>query len=234
MAEQINENNALGFEETLNMGEAFFLKYKNQIIGCVVAVVLVVAGIICYKNYIVEPRENAASTALAKGQQLFMEQQFEQALNGDSISGFAGFLSIASEQSNTAAGNLANLYAGLCYANLDKWEDAAKYLEQYDGSDDQMVSPAAIGALGNAYAHMNQLDKAVSTLKKAAETANNASLSPVFLIQAAQILESQDKKDDALKLYEEAKTKYIDNMPEAAQSQTRRMNIDAYIERLTN
>ena len=97
-----------------------------------------------------------------------------------------------------------------------------------------MVSPAAIGALGNAYAHLNQLDKAVSTLKKAAETANNASLSPVFLIQAAQILESQDKKEDALKLYEEAKTKYIDNMPEAAQNQTRRMNIDAYIERLTN
>jgi len=35
-----------------------------------------------------------------------------------------------------------------------------------------MVSPAAQAALGNAYAHVNQLDKAVSCLKKAAEMAD--------------------------------------------------------------
>lgn len=234
MAEQqINQNNALGFEETLNMGEAFFLKYKNAIIGCVVALVLIVAGIICYKTYIVEPRENAASTALAKGQELFMSQQYEQALNGDSTTNFAGFLAIAKEQGSTDAGNLANLYAGLCYANLDKWQEAAEWLEKYDDADDKMISPAALGALGNVYAHLNNLDKAVSTLKKAAEKANNGSLSPNFLIQAGQILESQDKKAEALKLYEEAKTKYIDLMPENVQNQVRRLNIDAYIERVS-
>lgn len=58
-----------------------------------------------------------------------------------------------------------------------------KFLEEYDGADDQMISPAAEGALGNAYAHLNQLDKAVSHLKKAAEKADNNSLSPTFLIQ---------------------------------------------------
>jgi tetratricopeptide (TPR) repeat protein len=146
------------------------------------------------------------------------------ALNGDSAN-FKGFAKLADEYSSTQAGNLANLYAGLCYAKLDKWEDAVKYLEKYDGADDQMISPAAEGALGNAYAHLNQLDNAVSHLKKAAEKADNNSLSPTFLIQAGEILESQGKNDEALKLYQTVKEKYFNSMA----SQT----IDAYIERVS-
>ena len=146
------------------------------------------------------------------------------ALKGDSAS-FKGFAKLADEYSSTAAGNLANLYAGLCYAKLDKWEYAVKYLEKYDGADDQMISPAAEGALGNAYAHLNQLDNAVSHLKKAAEKADNNSLSPTFLIQAGEILESQGKNDEALKLYQTVKEKYFNSMA----SQT----IDAYIERVS-
>jgi len=224
MADLQNNQNALGFEETLNLGEAFFLKYRNAIIGTVVAVVAIVAGIILYKTYVVEPREQRASTALAKGQEYFQQQQFELALNGDSL-GYAGFLAIADDQSSTAAGNLANLYAGLCYANLEKWQEAAECLEDYDGADDQMVSPAALGALGNVYAHLDNLDRAVSTLKKAAEKADNNSLSPTFLIQAGQILESQGKKEEALKLYKQIKEKYFQSM----QYQT----IDVYIERVS-
>ena len=100
-----------------------------------------------------------------------------------------------------------------------------KYLEAFEGADDAMVSPAAEGALGNAYAHLNQLDKAVSHLKKAAEKADNNSLSPTFLIQAGEILESQGKNDEALKLYQTVKEKYFNAM----QSQV----IDAYIERVS-
>jgi tetratricopeptide (TPR) repeat protein len=224
MADLQNNQNALGFEETLNLGEAFFLKYKNAIITTVVAVVVIVAGTILYKNYVVEPREQRASTMLAKGQEYFQQQQFELALNGDSL-GYAGLLAIAKDQSSTDAGNLANLYAGLCYANLEKWQEAVEYLEDFDGADDQMVTPAALGALGNAYAHLDNLDKAVSTLKKAAEKADNNSLSPTYLIQAGQILESQGKKDEALKLYKQIKEKYFQSM----QYQT----IDEYIERVT-
>lgn len=209
-------------EETHNQGEAVVLKYKNAIIGAVVALVVVVAGVMLYRNYVSGPAELKASTALAKGQQLFQAQQFEQALNGDST-GYAGLLNIASEYSSTDAGNLANLYAGLCYANMEKWQEAAQFIEKFSGSDDMMITPSAMGALGNVYAHLEQYDKAVSTLVKAAEKADNNSLSPTFLIQAGQILESQNKKDEALKLYKTVKEKYFQSM----QYQT----IDEYIER---
>ena len=225
MAKTTNQQQAAPtMEETLNQSEAFFLKYKKAIIGVVIALVVIIAGIVLYKTYVSGPKEIKASTAIAKGQEYFAANNFEMALNGDSAS-FKGFAKLADEYSSTAAGNLANLYAGLCYAKLDKWEDAVKYLEKYDGADDQMISPAAEGALGNAYAHLNQLDNAVSHLKKAAEKADNNSLSPTFLIQAGEILESQGKNDEALKLYQTVKEKYFNSMA----SQT----IDAYIERVS-
>ena len=218
-----NQNNQKGapVEETLSKNEAFFLKYQKQIIGAVVALVVIVAGCILYNNYVAAPNAEKANTALAKGQEYFANEMYEQALNGDST-GFIGFAKIASEFGGDAA-NLANLYAGLCYANLDKWQEAVNYLEKFDQKDDQMISPATLGALGNAYAHVNQLDKAVATLKKAAEKADNNSLSPTFLIQAGEILESQNKKDESLKLYQTVKDKYFNSM--------QYHNIDAYIER---
>ena len=212
-------------EQTLNQSEAFFLKYKKAVITVVLALIVIIVGAVLYKTYISEPREQKASTAIAKGQDYFAQGLFQQALEGDST-GYKGFAKLADEYNTTAAGNLANLYAGLCNAQLGKWEAAAKFLEAYDGADDAMVSPAAVGALGNAYAHLNQLDKAVTNLKKAAEMADNNSLSPTFLVQAGEILESQGKNDEALKLYQTVKEKYFNSM----QSQT----IDAYIERVSN
>ena len=209
-------------EQTLNKSEAFFLKYKNAIIGAVVALVVIVAGFMLYDNYVAAPKAEKANTAMAKGQEYFANEDFEKALNGDNL-GYTGFAKMAADLSGDAA-NLANLYAGLCSAQLGKWEDAAKYLEKFSGCGDQMISPAALGALGNTYAHLNQLDKAVSTLKEAAEKADNNSLSPTFLIQAGEILESQGKKDEALKLYQTIKEKYFNSM----QYQT----IDQYIERV--
>lgn len=217
--------------DPLNQKEAIFLQHKKVISIVIVALILIVAGVLCYNTYVSGPREQEASTALAKGQDYFANQQFDKALKGDGA-GYAGFLSIASDYSNTDAGNLANLYAGLCYANLDKWSDAVKYLEEFSTADDAMISPAAMAALGNAYAHTKQLDKAVECLKKAAKMADdeaegktNNSVSPTFLIQAGEILESQGKKEDALSIYQDIKKKYLLS-PVSSE-------IDKYIERVT-
>ena len=221
----VKEQNA----ENISKSEDFLLKNKKTILYAVIALIVIIAGIILYNNFVKAPREAKASTELAKGQTMFANQQFAQALNGDST-GYAGFVKIASDYSSTPAGNLANLYAGLCYANLDKWEDAVKFLDKSSPANDEMVSPAAVAALGNAYAHVKQLDKAVDALKKAAKMADsqaldntNNSLSPTFLLQAATILESQNKKDEALKIYQDIKKKYVNS----AVSQ----EIDKYIER---
>ena len=214
--------------ENLNSKEAFFVKYQKPILIAVAAIILIIAGTFLYKNFVSEPREAEASTAIAKGQEFFANQEFEKALKGEG--NYKGFVKLAADYSSTDAGNLANLYAGLCYANLNKWQDAVKYLDAFSTSDDAMISPAAVAALGNAYAHLQQLDKAVDNLKKAASMADkqaaegiNNSLSPTFLLQAAQILESQGKKAEANTIYQDIKKKYV-----AAPISN---EIDKYIER---
>lgn len=228
-----NKKEHAASSEALTISEAFFTKYKKPILIAVVAIILVLVGIFCYKQFFGVPREQKASTVLGKGQEYFNNEMFDKALNGDG-QGYVGFKALASDYSGTDAANLANLYAGLCYANLDKWEDAQKSLNAYSPANDAMISPAAIAALGNAYAHLNQLDKAVESLKKAADMADskaengaNYSLSPTFLLQAGIILESQNKKDDALKIYQDIKKKYVNSS--IVQSQ----EIDKYIERAT-
>ena len=207
MAEQKNQNEHLNVEDALTQSEAFLIKYKNAIIGGVVAVIIIVAGFIMYKNLYAEPREEKAQAALFKGQEYFEQDAFEQALNGDSI-GYTGFLKVADEYSGTKAANLAKAYAGICYAQLGKYEEAVKMLDSFNGKD-QMVAPAILGAAGNCYAQLGQLDKAVSTLLSAADKADNNTLSPIFLIQAGEILVKQGKYDDAVNAYTKIKDKYF-------------------------
>ena len=243
MAEKNNKKSAPEVQDSLNKNEAFIVKYKKAIIAGVILLFVIVAGFLSFRSC-QSKKMDEASTKLATAQAQFndvvpaesmmadslLQQQYELMLNGDTKTAVTGFLKVAKDYSSTKAGNLANLYAGLCYADMGKWKEAAEYLDKFDGKGDVMISPAAMGALGNAYANLGQTDKAVETLKEAAEKADNMTVSPGLYIQAGEILESQNKTAEALKMYEAAK-KYIDLMPMEVQQGMQRMNIDAYIER---
>ena len=202
-----NNNGQATFDAAFKSQE-FFDKNKKILLGVIIAVLVIVAGYFCYSTFIGGPREEKASTALARGQEYFNAEQFDKALNGDGA-GYSGFVKIADDYSSTDAGNL-----------------------DYSPKGDAMVSPAAIEALGNAYAHVGQIDKAVSKLQEAADKADdkaedgtNNSLSPIFRLQAGELLESQGKKADALKVYQDIKKKYVNS--QLVQSN----EIDKYIER---
>ena len=220
MAEQKKTNEALNVEDALTQSEAFLIKNKKAIIGAILAIIIIIAGIVMYKNLYAEPREEKAQAALFKGQEYFEQDAYEQALNGDSI-GFVGFLKVADDFSGTKAANLAKAYAGICYAQLGKYEEAVKMLDSFNGKD-QMVAPAILGAAGNCYAQLGQLDKAASTLMSAADKADNNTLSPIFLMQAGEILVKQGKYDDAVDAYTKIKDKYFQSY--------QAMDIDKYIE----
>ena len=113
MAEQKKTNEALNVEDALTQSEAFFIKNKKAIIGAVVAVIIIIAGVVMYKNLYADPREEKAQAALFKGQEYFEADAYAQALNGDSI-GFAGFVKVADEYSGTKAANLAKVDGNVC------------------------------------------------------------------------------------------------------------------------
>lgn len=195
------------------------LKTLAVTLGGVLAVVIIA---LLANQFYIQPKNLEAADNIAAAEQLFLSGDYEKALNGDGTS--AGFIQIIDQYGSTPSGNLARLYAGLCYAHTDKAEEAVKYLEDFDLCDDVMVSNAALAALGNCYAQLGENEKAASTLLKAAERADNNTLSPLFYLQAGQIYESLGKKDEAQNCYETIKNEY----PQSMQSQ----DIDKYIERL--
>lgn len=223
MANQAN-NNTFNANDALNRSEAFLIKQKNKIIIAVAAIIVIIAGVLLYNRFVLQPREEKAATLMAKGQEYFAGGDFQKAINGDGA-GFPGFLSIAKQYSSTKSGNLANLYVGISFAHMDKPQDALKYLEEYDTAGDAMIEAEAIGAMGDCYAALNQPDKAVEYFKKAAATADNNSLSPVFLVKAGEVLEAQKKYDEAISIYQQVKDEYVQS---AIQQE-----IDKYIERAT-
>lgn len=223
MAEKKQTPDPLDLDQAMSSSEAFIIKYKNKFLAGIAAIVIVVGGVLGYQHFISEPNEKKASEALFRGEQYFMADNYEMALNGDSL-GFAGLLKVADDFGGTDAGKLANAYAGICYAQLGQYENAIKYLDQFS-ADDQLVTPALMATMGNCYAQLGQLDKAAATLVKAADKANSHALSPIYLIQAGQIYEKLGKSSEAVNAYQTIKDKYFNSYQS--------MDIDKYIERAT-
>lgn len=213
-----------GLEEALSKSEQFFENNKKTIFGCLIAIIVIIAGGVLYNVKVAQPRQIRAYEAIFPGENYFINGDYATALNGDAY-GFEGFEELSKQYKSSKAGKLASLYAGLCYAQLDSMDVAQKYLAKFSGKD-QMVSPSALSALANCYAKAGDLSKAASTFEKAAKKADNGLLSPNFYFQAGLIYEAMDKPAQALKLYQMIKTKY----PQSMESQ----EIDKYIARLTS
>ncbi len=218
-----NQNEALALDVQLTKSEAFIEKHLKQILIAVAAVIVIVAGIFLWKNHMKNQAAEAAEL-IAKSQVAFAQEQYEQALNGDGAQE-KGFLKIIDEYGSTPSGNLAKAYAGICYAQLDKVDEAIKMLESFSAQDDEMISPSATAALGNCYVKKGDTQKGIDLLLKAAKNADNDAVSPVFLLQAGQLYESLNEQDKALELYQQIKDKYF-RSPVSAE-------IDKYIERAT-
>ena len=221
MSKKQTEQAPIAVDEVLSKSEAFVLKYKTPILGAILARVIFVVGGIVYNKYVAEPAEKEAAEALFPAQTLFNAGSFKEALDGDGAN--LGFIAIAEEYSSTKSGNLANAYAGLCLAQLERYEEAIPYLKSFDG-DDQMVGPAVLGTLGNCLAQTGDINGAISKFIDAAEAADNNTISPYYLMQAALMYEQEGNSNKALKLYEQIKADY----PTSLQA----VDIEKYINRV--
>lgn len=210
------------FDKTLAAGGSFVEKNKKAIMYGTCAVLAVIIAVVLAVQYYIKPRNLEAAESMAVAEQLFRTGEYEKALNGQGQN--AGFLQIMDEYVCTPSANLARLYAGLSYAHLGKYQEAVEYLEDYSDCGDDMISNAAVGALGNCYAELGQTEKAAATLVKAAEKAGNNTLSPVYYIQAGQLFESLKQNDKARECYEKVKKNY----PASPQAQ----EIEKFIEHL--
>ena len=188
----------------LSNTEAFIEKNQKIILIGVGVVVLVVLAVMAFRNFYQKPREIAAENAMYKAQEYFAVDSFQLALNGNG-STVMGFKEIASEYGMTASGNVANAYTGICLYKTGKYQDAIKHLTQYDGSDSYFKS-SVVGLIGDCYVELGDKAKAQSYFKKVVDAKND--LAPIYLKKIAILLESESKKEEAAKLYQQIKDEY--------------------------
>jgi len=214
-------------DQTASKSEQFIQKNQNIIFIVIGIIVASILGYLAYQKYVKAPKEKEAANELA-----FPKAYFDNAINNtvaaDSLftlalkgaDGKYGFVDIADEYSGTKAGNLANYYAGISYLRLKQYKEAIDYLEDFS-SKDELLGPIAKGAIGDAFADINQPKDAFDYYMKAANLKDNNFSTPLFLSKAGNTAMELENYSKAQELFERIKNDY----PNAVEAQ----NIDIYI-----
>ena len=200
-------------DETASRSEKWIEKNSKPLFYGLVLIAVVIFAYLGYNKYIIEPTEKEASNELS-----FPRKHFNEANNVsvgvdsllnlglDGADGKYGFVDIANTYSGTSAGNLANYYAGLSYLKLKQYDKAVDYLSKFS-SDDLGIGPVALGAIGDAFADINQFSDAVDYYVKATKKENNYT-TPLYLFKAAQLSMNLKEYSNALSYFQKIKSDF--------------------------
>lgn len=185
--------------------ENSFLKNKNIIIGVFAVIILGIGGYFGYRELYLKPKETQANNKIAFAQANFGRDSLQMALNGDGIN--PGFLNIANDYGMTKTGNLAKYYCGVCYLKAGDFDNAIKYLEDYNAATADMAGLKFM-QLGHAYAEKNDFVKAIANYKKAGEESESDIYSPFYYKLAGDLMVMQNDFKGAKDVYEIIKKEY--------------------------
>ena len=192
-------------ENVLSKTEQYIEENQKSLLVILVVIAVIVGGYLAFQKFYVAPMENEAKTQMFTAERYFEIDSFNLALNGDGEE--LGLLDIIDEYGITKSANLAHYYAGISFLHLGDYEDAIEYLKMFD-TDDQMVGPLALAAIGDAYTELTEIDEALSFYLKAIDKSDNQLLTPVFLMKSGGTYEKLGRYDKAIEMYERIKKDY--------------------------
>jgi tetratricopeptide (TPR) repeat protein len=180
-------------------------EYKKPLMYGAIALAVIMGGKMAW-NYYQAGNQTKAVQAMWKAEQLFEQDSFAVALSNPG-GGYEGFTGIVSKYGRTPAGNMAKYYAGICYLQLGKFDEAIKNLDDFSPSG--TVSPTMkYGALADAYSEKQDFAKALKYYKEAASEGGVEDLKALYLKRYAMLSEKQGDVSSAVSAYQEIKEKY--------------------------
>ena len=215
------DDNLQELESALTKTEKYIEDNQKVITYIVGAVILVVGAYLAFHKFYMQPKEKEALSQMFMAENYFEKDSFNLAINGDG--NYLGFLDIIDDYGMTKSANRAKYYTGISYLHLGQYQDAIDYLKKFK-TDDLLLAPVKLGAMGDAMLQLGENENALKQYKKAYAETENELTTPVYKMKAAKLLESMDKFDEALKLYEEIKKDY----PQSTEGTT----VDKYIARV--
>ena len=183
----------------------FVTDNANKLLKVLVVVAVIVGAWFIYQNNVVLPAEEEGKNKIFMAQYYFQAGDLESALNGKE--GNAGFIELVEENGSNKIGNLASFYAGQIFLQQGQYQKAIDYLEKFS-SKDAFAGALALSSIGDAYAEMEETNKAISYYKKAASYSKNSFTTPLYLMKLANVLSVTGNAGEALGYYEMIKKDY--------------------------
>jgi len=216
----VNPQGMKNVEQTLTQTEQY-LEQNYKVLLFILGVIVALIGIFWLGRMYLNGRNNEAQSQMYQAERYLEMDSLNLALNGDG--NYLGFLDIANDYKFTHAGNLARYSAGICYLHIGQYQDAIDMLDKYSKKD-KVIGSLAIGATGDAFIELGDLEKGVSKYIEAAEYAENSFNTPLFLMKAGEIHELNGDYAKALEIYERILKEY----PESTEG----TSIEKYIARV--
>ncbi len=199
-------------ENVLSRSEQFIEKNQKLLTTIVLVILIIVAGYLAFNRYYLDPLEKEAQGQMFRAEQYFAQDSFNLALNGDG--NYLGFLDIIDEYGITKSANLAHYYVGISYLKTAQYQQAIDYLKDFSVND-KILEPQKLGAIGDAYMEMGEVDEALDYYNEAIKEDDNQFTTPLYMSKAAFAFEQKGEYDEAIELYESIKLDY----PNSSQSE---------------
>ena len=201
-------------DESASKTEEWVSRNQNYILGIIGVIAVGVLGYLAYDQFVQKPKETSAANEM-----YYPQQYFDQALTSETAKdslftlalegaeGKYGFLNIIEEYSGTKAANIASYSAGMAYLNMQQYENAISYLEDFS-SDDAILGALAKGGIGDAFVQLNQASDALGYYEQAIEHSSNDYTTPRFLSKAGSIALELGERDKALQYFQRIKDEF--------------------------
>ena len=207
-------------DDTASKSEQWIEKNSKLLFYSLVIVILLILGFLGYNKYVIEPQETAASNELSFPRKHFNEANTAAGsdidsllqLGLDGVDNKFGFLDISEQYNGTKAANIANYYAGVSYLKMKEYQKAIEYLSKFN-SDDELLGPTALGAIGDAFADIDQAEDALDYYEKAANKKDNEFTTPLFLFKAGRTAMDLGQFSKAEKIFTKIKENYPSTDP---------------------
>lgn len=207
MAVKKTPSNLEDSEVIVAKAKDFWEKYSKPVMIICTVIIVAVGGYYIYQNFVVKPKQEKATDAVFKAEEYYRKDSVNLALNGDGQ--YLGFLRIIDKYGGTAAGKLAQFYAGSCYLKLGDNEKAIKYLKKFS-TDSKPLQARTYKLLGDASADLGKNSDALDYYKKAAhhfedDKTNSADALFMAAYFADRVMKNQK---EAIELFKELKRKF--------------------------
>lgn len=185
----------------------FWEDQRQAVIGAGVVLLIAALSIPGYL-YWQQQRAERANELLGKILPQYEQGNYQAALDGTANA--VGLVAIADDYGGTEAGNLAAFYAGNASYQMEDYDRALEFYQDFDKGAD-FIGASALAAEAAIYENRGEFQTAGETYEEAAAQYDSEVTAPRYLLSAGRAYEEAGDYDAAASAYQQIQDDYPDS-----------------------